>query len=55
MSHRKVVATIVCDLLCKILVEPVSDIVFAKMPQKCYQARKFTTVLVTHNSIKQVF
>ena len=35
------------------LVEPVSD--FAKIPQKCYQARKCTTVHTTHNSIKQVF
>ena len=26
------------------LVEPVSDFVFAKIPQKCYQARKCTTV-----------
>ena len=47
--------TIVCDLLCKMLVEPVRDFVFAKIPQKCYQAKKCTTVLATHNSIKQVF
>ena len=43
------------EKLCKMLVEPVSDVVFAKIPQKCYQARKCTTVLATHNSIKQVF
>ena len=33
--------------------EPVSDF-FTKMPQKCYEARKYATVPVTHNSIEQV-
>ena len=35
--------------------EPVSDFVFAKIPQKCYQARKCTTIVATHNFIKQIF
>ena len=34
------------------LVEPVSDFVFAKIPPKCYQARKCTTELTTHNPHK---